>query len=288
MIYIATSSEHVDGISEDAMLRDCIEQVGHPCEIAPWDEWDVELSATDICVIRSTWNYTRTLAHFLTWCQRVSETAHLINSLDIIRWNSRKSYLSTLAASGVPVLPTRYINAGTPCDLEEVRKGFGCHQIVIKPLIGAGARGLSVYPSDLPNLRYSGTRQAKWPHDVMIQPLAPSVRTNGEWSLIYILGELQHAVQKIPAMGDIRSQPEYNSTVVRADPPVAVLNTAGAAVSAGPSSTYARIDVLQNTATSSILMEAEYIEPQLFLPEAPETALAFAKALGRIHNSRAG
>jgi glutathione synthase/RimK-type ligase-like ATP-grasp enzyme len=277
MIYLATCSDHPTGVPEDCLLLDALASLGQAVAIQPWNAGDWPLGAGDLCVIRSTWNYVDKRDEFAAWRRAVAERGRLVNPLDVIEWNIDKKYLVELQSRGAPTVPTVLVAAGVACRLEEHFGAFGCEELVVKPTVGAGSSGLEIY--SLEDARRDGVRS--WAYDVLLQPLVPAIRTEGEWSLVFVAGVFQHAIRKRPARGDIRSQPEFGATVTAEAPPSYVLDAAERTIKAGPVTTFARIDLVDNDGTA-LLMEAEYIEPQLFLEGQPGTVRAFAAALAEL------
>ena len=82
-----------------------------------------------------------------------------------------------------------------------------------------------------------------------------------------------------PAPGDFRVHAEYGGSIERHAPTDAELAVATTVLAAVPdSATYARIDLV-TTAAGPLLMEAELIDPELFLPQHPAAAQRFAAVL---------
>jgi glutathione synthase/RimK-type ligase-like ATP-grasp enzyme len=280
MIYLATCSDHPTGVPEDQLLLDAFESLGLVAAIRPWDGGDWRLASGDVCVIRSTWNYVDKRDEFAVWRRAVASRGRLVNPLDVIEWNIDKKYLVELQSRGAPTVPTVLVAAGVARRLEEHFGAFGCEELVVKPTVGAGSSGLEIH--SLEDLEPTASGVRSWPYDVLLQPLVPAIRTEGEWSLVFVAGAFQHAIRKRPARGDIRSQPEFGATVTAEAPPSYVLAAAEQTIVAGPETTFARIDLVDNGGTA-LLMEAEYIEPQLFLEGQPGTVRAFAEALAALH-----
>ncbi|WP_146575636.1 ATP-grasp domain-containing protein [Botrimarina hoheduenensis] len=218
----------------------------------------------------------------MKWCREVGSASCLVNSLEAIEWNIDKRYLLQLQSCGVPTIQTAVVEAGDECRVATLFQALGCKSIVAKPTIGAGGSGLEVIAHDqvgeCGTLDYNRT----WDYDVLLQPLIPSIRTDGEWSLVFVADEFRHAVRKRPAFGDIRSQPEYGSLVTLESPPHKVLDAARLAIARGPKASYARIDILLD-GDAALVIEAEYIEPQLFFSDRVETAMALAQTLSASH-----
>ena len=116
---------------------------------------------------------------------------------------------------------------------------------------------------------------------VMAQPFVADIRTRGEWSMVFIDGELTHATLKRPAREDFRVQPSHGGTSIRANPPLRVAEAGRRALDALPiTPLYARVDGV-DAREGFLVMELEVHEPGLYFEAAPEAALVFADAIMR-------
>jgi glutathione synthase/RimK-type ligase-like ATP-grasp enzyme len=246
-----------------------LDERGVAAEWVVWDDPSADWSSYDAVWIRSTWDYTARHAAFLDWLEVVSATTELWNPAPVVRWNSHKSYLLDLADRGVEVVPTVLVPAGEVLGLDRVLDDQGWTDAVIKPAVSVGAIGAArVHRDDAPGWMPE-------PHlgDLLVQPMMTGV-TQGETSMIAIDGRVTHAVRKIPAAGDFRVHVEYGGREVAHETEPAELELAARALEAvGRPLLYARVDCV-DTEKGPMLMELELIEPSLFLPLAPPTAVA--------------
>jgi glutathione synthase/RimK-type ligase-like ATP-grasp enzyme len=110
----------------------------------------------------------------------------------------------------------------------------------------------------------------------MIQDFVPEIQTAGELSIIIIDGEITHAVRKIPVKGDFRSQAEIGGAEVFLERDEIIedaiqiaediwkyVNDKVSVVKDGL--LYARIDGVVRSDGKFVLMEAEFVEPWLYL-----------------------
>lgn len=256
-------------------------EVSHPV----WDAGDAPFLEADLTVIRSTWDYTSKVEAFVAWAGRVDASGdRLCNQASIVRWNSHKGYLLELNAKGVPIVPTRLLPAGTSCDLVRLARDAGWRDgVVAKPAVSAGSRdSIMVTPAGLAQAQGYFDRLLPT-RDLLVQPFVPGI-AEGELSLIYLehQGALRfaHAVNKVPARGDFRSQPEFRAEVVAADPPPAWRAAADHALaSVHGRLLYARVDLVAGDDGVPWLMELELIEPCLYLGWAPASAQLLADAV---------
>jgi glutathione synthase/RimK-type ligase-like ATP-grasp enzyme len=244
-------------------------------------QWD----AFRAVVVRSTWDYSDRYEAFLEWC---AQPRLLLNALPVITWNTDKRYLRELSAAGVPVVPTTWIDPGTPDD--EVRIPDG--EVVVKPSVSAGARNTSRYrPSDREQARAHVARLLAANRCVLVQRYVDSVDTNGETGLIFIGGVFSHAICKGPVLrthGVATDQlwaPEEISVRI---PDASERAVAEATLDGVPWSrdelVYARVDLVRGDGGAPLLLELELAEPSLFLGYGDQAAAKLAAAIAaRIH-----
>lgn len=196
----------------------------------------------------------------------------LANPARAVRWNTEKGYLLELADKGAPVVPTLAVERVTSEALAEAADRFG-PSLVAKPRISAGAHQTVRIEN--------GVAAGEAPDGpALIQPYLPAVEAEGELSLIYFGGKFSHAVTKVARPGDFRVQPQYGATLTRVAAPDDALEAARLVLGASPADlAYARVDLIRIGDGSLALMELELIEPDLYLPYAPEQAGMFARAV---------
>jgi glutathione synthase/RimK-type ligase-like ATP-grasp enzyme len=261
-VILVTGAEMPRADDESPLLVTALGELGLRAETRVWREpyrWE----EAGLVVCRSPWDYFRHAEEFLTWTDHVAAVTRFENPAALVRWNAHKSYLSALAAAGVPVVPTVFVPRGADADERSAALAPG-GEFVVKPAVGAGALGARRGDGQDPDLAaHLGDLVARG--DVLVQPFLDSVTEGGEASLIFFDGRLSHAVRKLPATGDFRVQEQHGGTVVGHEPSPAELGVARSALDAAPGTTaYARMDVVSGP-DGPLLMEAELIEPYLFL-----------------------
>jgi glutathione synthase/RimK-type ligase-like ATP-grasp enzyme len=277
-IVLVTASEMPKPDTESGLLLDALRELGIAAVIRPWDQpWDWSAFALVVC--RTPWNYFRRVGEFLAWARAVAAATRLENPIETVSWNAHKSYLLDLDRAGVPIVPTVLVaqGAGTT-EVDAALARFS--EIVIKPAVSGGAFGA---------LRTDGRAPAAGEHlrglladgDALVQPFLSRVQQDGEASLIFFDGEFSHAVRKLPRSGDYRVHEHYGGTVSIHEPTDSELEAARATLQAAPTPTlYARIDLVQSP-SGPLLMEAELIEPELFLAADGGAPQRFARCLAR-------
>lgn len=248
---------------------------GHTLDLRVWSEPDLSAEIYDVVVIGTPWDYAHHLDHFLQVINRLAGQARLFNSPDVIRWNADKTYLVELGAAGVPTVPTLWMNDIDESDVRTAHQAFGGSGVVVKRVVGAGAKGQVMWKGKGPVPTPSAGR-------VMVQPFLPSAQTEGELSLIYFDGLFSHAAQKRPRAGDYRVQSLYGGTDTVYEPDVEALAVAERALAAVPwDLLYARVDLMRHEGRLC-LMELEVIEPYLYAVQGPGMGGRFFDALERL------
>lgn len=279
-IAIATCAAYPELKGDDELLCGALRRRGCEARSVVWDEAGTDWGETDLCLVRSTWDYHDKYEEFLAWTRRVEAATALHNPADLIAWNSDKRYLRELAEMGVPTVPTLWVERDAEVDLAAELVERGWDEAVIKPVVDLGAKNLHrVQANEAPEaLATVLSRQ-----EAMVQPFLPSLETDGELSLIYIEGEFSHAVRKHPAEGDFRVQSIWGGTMAPAEPEpqqAEVAERALAQLDKPP--LYARADLVTNLDGNPALIELELIEPNLYLSTHPDAAERLADATLRL------
>jgi len=244
-----------------------------------WSDPETAWEAYDVVVLSSTWDYHTRLGEFRGWLRRVAAATRVENPPAVVEWNLDKRYLRELGDAGVPVIPTVW---GEPEDPEPVLAGVrerGWEELVVKPRVDLGAHNLVRTRVDGAAVAIAGM-----PGPFMAQPFLPSLERRGELSLVFLGGELSHALVKRPASGDFRVQPQYGGTHEVVEPPAEAVEIgarAVGAVDASPSGTpplYARVDLVEGL-DGLCCIELELIEPLLFLTASPAAAERLARLI---------
>lgn len=246
--------------------------------VRAWDDPGVDWSEARLTLLRSTWNYPRQREAFLEWARAVACVSELWNPLPVVRWNSHKRYLLELEQAGVPVAPTELIPQGGNERLGEVMARNGWELAVVKPAVSAASfRTMLVGPDDSEaGERHLSALVAE--RDVLIQRYLPSVEDYGERALVWIDGELTHAVRKTPRF---HGDDESVSDAVSISATEAALAHRAIEMVEGPL-LYARIDVAPGPEGDPVLMELELIEPSLFFPQNPAALARYVAAVRRL------
>jgi len=245
-------------------------------------DWTTADNLTDFGLVTPllAWGYPRDAARWFALLDRLeTQGVNVCNPVEVLRWNSDKSYLAQLDDAGVATVPTWMSDSLDESALDAARSALGSDTLVIKPPISGGADGtFRLDKNDPVPALVAGDR-------MMIQPYLPSIAVEGEYSLFYFGGILSHCIIKRPADGDFRVQDQFGGYEEAIDAPAAAKLLAHSALIATADITgsgtlaYARVDVLRGGDGQFRIMELELIEPSLFLRFAPDSGTAFAQEL---------
>jgi glutathione synthase/RimK-type ligase-like ATP-grasp enzyme len=221
-----------------------------------------------------TWGYYERHPDWLAATTRWEAAGvRIANPASVLGWNSDKTYLQRLQAGGVPIPPTLFSDGVTQGAADQAFDHFATDQLVIKPTVSAGAWKTQ-------RLARGEALAEPLEGGFMIQPFLPELVEGGELSLLYFGGRFSHAVMKTAAPGDFRIQVQYGGTYVLVpEPPAQAVAVAEQVLAAiDEPLLYARIDMVE-TASGWVLMEAELIEPDFYLSQAPDQGRMFAEAV---------
>jgi len=259
-------------------LRPELERLGHELVEIDWRASAESFADITITLVGTPWDYQDDEPAFLAALDGIEQAGcQLCNSAEIVRWNARKTYLRELEERGARLIPTIWVDEPSAGDIARAFVNFDCEQLVGKRQVGAGAQGQSIHQRDAVDPTWEMDRPA------MLQPFLPSVVEEGEYSFLFIDGELSHALLKRPTSGDYRVQSLYGGTEVAITPPSTDLAAAQAIIATLPFPTplYARIDMVRSDDGTLLLMEAELIEPYLYPVQGPQLGPMLAAAIAR-------
>ena len=290
---LATCSNLPDWEVDDVPFHQAIVDAGIDMARPVWDDPNVDWKAFDAVLIRTTWDYQEKQVAFNAWARRVSEDTHLVNPVDVVVWNTAKTYLRDLEAVGAPLTPTQWLDKGTTVDIAHLMKDLGWERGFLKPVVGATAR--ETLPFDLSE-EGLGKAQAHLDRllpqeSMMLQPFLDSVLKEGEYSAIFFGGEFSHGVQKIPVPGDYRVQDDFGATDkphVFSEQDFETVKTIEASLLRlvqerfdGVALTYARVDMIRDAQGKLRLNELELVEPSLFFRHDADSPKRLVEVLKR-------
>ena len=277
----STTELHGDG----PPLLDAFARREIDLDLVPWGD-DRDWSAYDGVVVRTTWDYIDDRAGFLDWAAAVGAATKLGNPVDVLAWNTDKRYLRELAASGLPVVLTHWVEPGDEPTVPE-----DWDDIVVKPAVSAGARRSARYGRDgLDAARRHIDSLVADGITAMVQPYVTDVDRRGETGTYLFGGVPSHAITKGAVLH--RDQPAPDDMHLGATQPVAAVPIDADLVAfarrtldlvpGGPTNVlYARVDTVSDETGAPMILEVELTEPFLWLEtDASRTAAdRFAQAV---------
>jgi glutathione synthase/RimK-type ligase-like ATP-grasp enzyme len=273
------------GIDYDMpLLLEAVRAAGIAVDEVCWDDESIDWSTYDQVVIRSTWDYHRRYDDFMQWVRAVSSVSTMNNSLDVITWNTDKHYLAEVAAMGLPVVPTVFIEPGQENWLKHVLELLTQGDVVVKPAISAGSNDTERH-SNIDVAQKHITELLSAQRSVMLQPYMADVDVYSETGLVFIDGKFSHAFAK----GALLAQEKNMSGGLYAEEEIGVRQPTAEQLLIGERAVkwltsrfgkllYARVDLLP-TARGPVIIEIELTEPSLYLLLRPDVATELANAL---------
>ncbi|MEU5265639.1 hypothetical protein [Amycolatopsis sp. NPDC021455] len=271
-------AELPSGDGDDDAVVPALTSLGFSVSWAAWDS-GFDFASADAVILRATWDYASRRAEFLSWCESVPS---LVNSADVVRWNTDKSYLVELSDAGLPVVPTSLVPPGSPAS-------FPSSDFVVKPSVGAGSRGAARFAAGADATAHVAALHAEG-HTAMVQPYQSSVDVSGELALVYLGGIFSHAFTKAAMLGSTMDESGLYLTekLAPASPSMEALALAEDVLDAASALLgilraellYARVDVVSGADGKPLLLELELTEPSLGFGQADAAAaMRFASAV---------
>ena len=262
-------------------LQQALIAAGAHAELVDWDDSKIDWSRYAIALLRSTWDYTQRLPEFLGWAERTAKITRLLNPLDIVRWNTDKHYLHDLAAAGVPVVPSFFIEPGQSADALPDHDEF-----VVKPAVGAGSRDAQRYVrSERTAAAIHAQRLLDANRSVLVQPYLEAVDRHGESALLYFNGSYSHSIRKGALLkhGEAATRALFAAEHISArsadaDERALAEQTLAAIPFIRPL-LYARIDMIRDAENKPRILELELTEPSLYFAFDEGSVQRFAAAI---------
>ena len=262
---------------DDNLVHQPLKDLGWEIENVPWDS-PVKWDDYDVVVIRSTWDYQHRLEEFKLVLKQIDQSsAILLNDIKTVLWNVDKSYLLELEKKNVEIVPSVISKNPTRNDVADAFRKFGAREIIIKPTVSANAYDTFRIPkSDIPESEWLAEKFDG--RTCLIQPFMESILNEGEFSLMYLNGELAHTIIKSVKKGDYRVQEEHGGIVQLVEEPEKKLIKTGNNIMdvLDQIPFYARVDLVRTSQNTFALMELELIEPSMYLRYCKPSAKRFA------------
>jgi hypothetical protein len=275
-VALATCLNLPEPDADETLLTSALRAAGAEVRLLAWDDPNAEATPGELVVIRSTWNYIHALERFLAWVRATAGTTRLLNPAPIVVANARKTYLRDLERRGIDVVPTEFVMQGDTRSVGDLVATRGWPRIVIKPVVSASSFQTRCFETSDRLAAQQFLEELARQRDVMIQPWMPSVETHGERSLVWIDGEITHAVRKEPRYAGGAEHASTSGVPIAADERAFAVRVLAPIAS---DLLYARIDMIRDDSGALRLMELELIEPSLFLTQSPHALDRLTRAI---------
>jgi glutathione synthase/RimK-type ligase-like ATP-grasp enzyme len=272
--------ERGDFVIDDELAIGPLQGLGWRVSTVSWRQEEEPWERFDAVVIRSTWDYWNDVSGFLEVLSRIDRRTRLANPLSLVHWNLSKTYLRDLEGRGIPIVPTLWPDQFSGDTLPAYRRALSTRELVVKPVLGAnGEDAYRIGDADDP-VRTERIAERFRGRESMVQRFMPAILSEGEYSLFFFAGELSHAIRKIPAESEFRSQEERGAEIRPASPGTRLVRRGREVMETlSPTPLYARVDLVRTESGDFALMELELIEPSMYLRTDPEAPQRFAGAI---------
>ena len=279
-VALAAAAAYPDLLEEGPLLIGALADVGLAAETVVWNDPGVRWMDYDLVLANGIWDNIRHVEEFVRWTEMVErDGVRVVNSPTTLRWNLDKRYLRQLAAAGVPVVSTTWVEHPSALELDG--------EVVVKPTISGGGHHTARYqPHEHDAARRHVEDLLASGRVAMVQPYQPAVDEEGEVGLIFLGGTFSHAIHKDPMIrrgaGPVDDLID-NQVVVPTTPTDHQVGLGRQAVAAaeailGPT-TYARVDTVAGAGGEPLLLELELLDPLLFFAWQPDKVGGLARIL---------
>ena len=205
-VCVLVGSDGTDTVPDDTRsLISAWQELGLHVEFMQWQASKSSL-VPGLVLPLGTWDYTEDREGFAARMRALrAGGARPGADLEAVAWHSHKGYLVELGAEGVPTVPTRVLRRSDSSEAAAAAFAAAAtslgspDELVAKPAVGSRGDGVErlgrgeaeVCPAWLLPLLCS--------HDYLLQPFLPEVARRGEVCLVFVNGDLLHAVHKDPA-----------------------------------------------------------------------------------------
>lgn len=275
-----TTDELEEFFVYDDLVKPFLSELNWEVDDVSWHAENPNYDQYDMVVVRSTWDYQSSPEKFAEVLSQIEQSsAELQNPYKLMLWNFSKHYLQDFEASGVPILPTIWLDEFDNQAIQNAYSHFNTAEIIIKPWVSANADFTYRLTEQTFKSEWQNIKQALAGKPIMVQKFEKNILALGEFSLFYFADQYSHAINKRPCAGDFRVQEEHGGELVSVMPTEDMLSLAQKTIKCLPyKSLYARIDILE-TDEGLAIIEVELIEPSLYFNMDDGSAKRFAKAL---------
>ena len=271
-VAIVSCDRWKDKIDEDKLLKAALNNNGIAADIISWQTDSIE--GYDLLVLRSVWGYQNDYFNFKKWLSEIEKKRiHLENQPSMILNNIDKEIqFDILQKNDIDYIKTLFVK-NKDFSHSELKSIIGENvPYVLKPTIsGSGENTFLIDPNDtlgdIPNkismsnaeTIFSNLFKTNSNCNLMIQPYVSEIQ-NGEYSCIFIDGELTHTMLRFPNIFHDKKHPYL------VKPPKAIIDMANKVerIKQFEGYLYMRVDMVLINNQAKI-MEVELAEPDLLI-----------------------
>ena len=265
---------------EDNLLKEALEARGKKVGRVSWSDVEFDWASTAAVIFRTTWDYFGRYEEWVNWLEQLKHKTQMINPYNTVRWNMDKHYLAELAAKGIHIPTTVYVEKGEQLSLKEISQQRAWEIMIIKPCFSASARHTYKVTSENLDEHEALFAELISQEAMMVQEFQQDVIDRGEVSLMVMGGVFTHAVLKRAKSGDFRVQDDFGGTLEDYEPTPEEIEFSERAIAAvSPLPAYARVDLIRDNDGQLALIELELIEPELWFRRCPKAAQVLADHL---------
>lgn len=260
-VALATCKDLPEIDPDESITLEALKAAGIEARMLAWDDPSAPFAAQDLVLLRSTWNYYEDLASFLAFVDRVGAQNRLLNPPSVVHWSVDKTYLRDLERRGVATVPTEYVDKGATRSIGELLERMGWKDVVIKPVVSAGSFRTRRFAAAARGEAQRFLDELTAERAAMVQKWMPAVESYGERAIMWIDGEITHAIRKtLRLAGGVE---RVSDAVPIADDERDLATRAIAAVGARDL-LYGRVDTIRDEDGQVRVMELELVEPSLY------------------------
>ncbi|MEL7463492.1 MAG: hypothetical protein AAFN79_05465 [Pseudomonadota bacterium] len=260
-------------------LAEALIAEGAEVETLLWNrDGDAAFLATDLTLLRQTWDYQRDLAAYAAWIGRLSARGARIDADPrLALWNNDKRTLAEVTEAGVETPAMASADGAKGADLAAALGP----RFVLKPAVGGSGYGVVAADAASINDQLAEAWTEAPGRPFIAQTFLPEIAA-GEWKVMCVAGAPAFAVRAAPAAGEFRINSRFAPTIEVAEAPAPAWEAAERIlhwlrVRFGQVPLAVRVDGVMR-GDVFICTELEMTDPDMFLNLRPAAAQRLAKA----------
>lgn len=216
---------------------------------------------------------------FQTWVEHSGAEGKIVNSVDIVRLEKDKSYLSRLDSADVPTVPSMWCPSGASLEYMVARTDWAA--FVIKSVVGG-----SVLHFERDEIQNAQQHFDSMQGGGILQPFLSQASSEGILQVHFIEGEFSHAIRQFPKVGEWRTQEVAEGSLRVDEPDGTQLEVATAAIAAiAKGGTFARVDLVRDIDGPPSVIQLRTTCPGAGLELVEGAADRVAKVAGKLLSS---